>query len=71
MNKILSLLAATLLALCSFYSTYWYAPYTGFSYILPLVIVGLFLYMILLYMLYRIRSQKLSKKETKETAPQV
>jgi len=71
MNKILSLLAATILALFSFYSTCWYAPYPGFSYILPLVIVGLFLYMILAYMLYRIRSQKVSKREAKETAPQV
>jgi uncharacterized membrane protein len=71
MNKILSLLAATILALFSFYSTCWYAPYTGFSSILLLVVVGLFLYMILVYMLYRIRSQRGSEKETKETASQV
>jgi hypothetical protein len=71
MNKTLSLLAATMLALVSFYSTCWYAPYPGYSYILLLVVVGLFLYMIFLYMLYRIRSQKVSKKETTETVFQV
>jgi hypothetical protein len=68
MNNILSLLAATILALCSFYSTCWYDPYPGFSYILPLVVVGLFMYLLLLYVLYRIRPQKGQKKETKETA---
>jgi hypothetical protein len=71
MNKILSLLAATILALFSFYSTCWYAPNPGYSYALLLVVVGLFLYMIFLFMLYRIRSQKGLEKETKETAPQV
>jgi hypothetical protein len=71
MKKILSLLAATILALCSFYSTCWYAPYNGYSYIMLLIVAGLFLYMVLLYMLFRVRFQKGLKKETKETASQV
>lgn len=68
MKKILSLLAATILALCSFYSTCWYAPYPGYSYVLLLVFVGLFMYMLLVFVLYRVRSNRVQRKETKKTA---
>lgn len=71
MNKILSLLAATILALCSFYSTCWYAPYSGYSYILLLVVVGLFMYMLLVYVLYRARSGRVQGKKNMEVASQV
>jgi hypothetical protein len=71
MKKILSMIVATILALCSFYSTCWYSPYNGLSSILLLVVVGLFVYMLLIYVLYRIRSRRVPKKETAETAFQV
>lgn len=63
MKKIFSMMVATVLSLCAFYSTCWYAPSPGFAALLPLLVVGLFTYMVLVYVLYRTCSRRVSKKE--------
>ncbi|MCK4459809.1 MAG: hypothetical protein KAU52_08840 [Methanosarcinales archaeon] len=55
MKTIISMLAATILALYTFCSVCWYAPSEIFDSVMPFVFVALFAYLLAVYVVYRSR----------------
>jgi len=58
MKRLVSLLAATILSLCTFYSTCWYTPSAFFDTAVPFVFVTLFGYILLMYVVFKRFSKK-------------